>query len=197
MSARHRNLQAGGVHAIMFGNENDRPYLFKAPAESIAAMTAVITRAQAGAEGAVRRQLPLGPFGERRDRRATGAALRSGDLDRAVRLRHGACGSPTPRDALKLRPQSRPRRHETAVQHQRRIRRTRWIRGRSTLRARSAVFSSLADAILVSGPLTGQSAEMSDLREVAAAVPEVPVLRQYRRQYRQCRAKCWPWRRAW
>ena len=38
-----RNLQANGVHAIMFGNENDRPYRFKAPTESVAAMTAVIT----------------------------------------------------------------------------------------------------------------------------------------------------------
>ena len=36
-------LQAGGVDAIMFGNENDRPYQLQAPAEGIAAMTAVIT----------------------------------------------------------------------------------------------------------------------------------------------------------
>ncbi len=35
-------LQAGGVHSIMFGNENDRPYQLKAPAEGVAAMTAVI-----------------------------------------------------------------------------------------------------------------------------------------------------------
>ena len=38
-----RNLQANGVHAIMFGNENDRPYRFKAPMESVAAMTAVVS----------------------------------------------------------------------------------------------------------------------------------------------------------
>ena len=44
------------------------------------------------------------------------------------------------------------------------------------LRAHSAVFSSLADAVLVSGPITGQPAEMSDLRKVAAAVRDVPVL---------------------
>ncbi len=44
------------------------------------------------------------------------------------------------------------------------------------LRARSAVFSSLADAILVSGPLTGHPAAESDLRKVAAAVGDVPVL---------------------
>jgi membrane complex biogenesis BtpA family protein len=43
------------------------------------------------------------------------------------------------------------------------------------LRARSAVFSSLADAILVSGPLTGQPAAAADLRKVAETVKEVPV----------------------
>ena len=43
------------------------------------------------------------------------------------------------------------------------------------LRARSAVFSSLADAILVSGPLTGQSADTSDLLKVREAVTDVPV----------------------
>ncbi|RUZ35660.1 BtpA/SgcQ family protein, partial [Mesorhizobium sp. M7A.F.Ca.US.003.02.1.1] len=37
-----RKLQNGGVDAIMFGNENDRPYVFKAPPEGIAAMTAIV-----------------------------------------------------------------------------------------------------------------------------------------------------------
>ena len=35
-------LQAGGVDAIMFGNENDRPYVLKAPPEGVAGMTAVV-----------------------------------------------------------------------------------------------------------------------------------------------------------
>src|SRR5580693_5587960 len=35
-------LQAGGVDAVMFGNENDRPYLLAAPLEGVAAMTAVV-----------------------------------------------------------------------------------------------------------------------------------------------------------
>ena len=43
------------------------------------------------------------------------------------------------------------------------------------LRARSAVFSSVADAILVSGPLTGASVDQSDLRKVREAVPDTPV----------------------
>jgi membrane complex biogenesis BtpA family protein len=44
------------------------------------------------------------------------------------------------------------------------------------LRAKSAVFSSLADAILVSGPITGEPVDRSDLRSVRDAVREVPVL---------------------
>ena len=35
-------LQAGGVDAIMFGNENDRPYVLEAQLEGVAAMTAVV-----------------------------------------------------------------------------------------------------------------------------------------------------------
>ena len=35
-------LQTGGVDAVMFGNENDRPYVLKAPPEGVAGMTAVV-----------------------------------------------------------------------------------------------------------------------------------------------------------
>ena len=38
------------------------------------------------------------------------------------------------------------------------------------------MFSSLADVILVSGPLTGQPAELSNLKSVRAAIPETPLL---------------------
>ena len=39
-------LQTGGVDAIMFGNEFDRPYVLKAPPEGLAALTAVVTEAR-------------------------------------------------------------------------------------------------------------------------------------------------------
>ena len=42
VAADIEKLQAGGVDAIMFGNENDRPYLLKGTPESTAAMTAVV-----------------------------------------------------------------------------------------------------------------------------------------------------------
>ncbi|GIT71796.1 MAG: hypothetical protein Ct9H300mP28_16100 [Pseudomonadota bacterium] len=35
-------LQSGGVDAVMFGNEFDRPYVLKAPPEGLAALAAVI-----------------------------------------------------------------------------------------------------------------------------------------------------------
>ncbi|MBN9009380.1 MAG: SgcQ protein, partial [Rhizobiales bacterium] len=43
------------------------------------------------------------------------------------------------------------------------------------LRAKSAIFSSLADAVLVSGPITGRPAALSDLQAVREAVSEVPI----------------------
>jgi membrane complex biogenesis BtpA family protein len=43
-------------------------------------------------------------------------------------------------------------------------------------RARSAVFSSIPDAILVSGAITGEAAAMPDLEAVKKALPDTPVL---------------------
>ena len=45
-----------------------------------------------------------------------------------------------------------------------------------TDRARSVVFSSLPDAILVSGQITGEAASMHDLMSVKKALPFTPVL---------------------
>src|SRR5690606_37584091 len=42
-------------------------------------------------------------------------------------------------------------------------------------RAKSAVFSSLADVVLVSGPMTGQPAETADLKLAKDALPTTPV----------------------
>ena len=166
-------LQAGGVDAILFGNENDRPYLLKATAEGIAAMTAVISAAKSVL------QLPFGvnylwdPLASVAIGAATGArfvreimtglfasdmGLWNPDCAGAARLRHNLG-----RDDMKLLFNINA--EFAHALDQRPI----------ALRARSAVFSSKADAILVSGPLTGQSANQSDLRSVAEAVTEVPV----------------------
>ena len=43
-------------------------------------------------------------------------------------------------------------------------------------RARSAVFSAIPDAVLVSGTITGEAAAMSDLEAVKRVLPTTPVL---------------------
>jgi uncharacterized protein len=53
-----------------------------------------------------------------------------------------------------------------------------WSLDRRSLpdRARSAVFSSIPDAILVSGQITGEAAELSDLENVKKVLPHTAVL---------------------
>jgi predicted TIM-barrel enzyme len=43
------------------------------------------------------------------------------------------------------------------------------------VRAKSAVFSACADIIAVSGPMTGQGVDASDLAAVKEALPDTPV----------------------
>ncbi len=168
-----RNLQDGGVDAIMFGNENDRPYVFSAPLEGVAAMTAVIE--------AVKPELNL-PFGVNYlwDPKAS-VAIASATGARFVReIFTGVFASDMGFWEPDCAGSARLRRNlgradlkmlfniNAEFAHsldQRKI----------ELRARSAVFSSLADAILVSGPITGQPVDQSDLRKVRQAVTEVPV----------------------
>lgn len=166
-------LQEGGVDAIMFGNENDRPYLLKASPESLAAMTAVVS--------AVRPALSV-PFGVNylwdptasvSIGAATGAAfvreIFTGVFASDMGVWAPDCATPARLRRSLARPDLKLLFNINAeFAHpldQRPI----------ELRARSAVFSSLADAILVSGAITGQAAEASDLRQVAKAVTEVPV----------------------
>jgi membrane complex biogenesis BtpA family protein len=174
VAADIEKLQAGGVDAILFGNENDRPYVFKAPAEGIAAMTAVIEAVKpqlkvpfgvnylwdplaSVAIGAVTgarfvREIFTGLF-------ASDMGLWQPDCAAAARLRHDLG-----RDDMKMLFNI-----NAEFAHSLDARPI-------ALRAKSAVFSSRADAILVSGPLTGMPAARSDLADVCAAVQDVPVL---------------------
>lgn len=166
-------LQDGGVDAIMFGNENDRPYVFKAPTEGVAAMAALVSAVKpalkvpfgvnylwdpsasvaiAAAVGAkFVREIFTGLF-------ASDMGLWEPDCADAVRRRHNVG-----RDDMKLLFNINA---EFAYSLDARP---------IELRAKSAVFSSLADAILVSGPITGQPASQSDLRKVCEVIEEVPV----------------------
>lgn len=167
-------LQAAGVDAIMFGNENDRPYEFDVDRASTATMAYVIGRLRD------RITVPFGvnvlwdPQSTVALAAATGAAFCreiftgtyasdmgpwTPDAGRAMRYRN-ALGrddlamlynvSAEFADSLDRRPLSD--------------------------RARSAVFSSVPDAVLVSGQITGEAARMEDLEAVKTVLPNTPVL---------------------
>ncbi len=169
-----RHLQANGVHAIMFGNENDRPYRFKAPLESAAAMAAIVAALKPDLTVPFGVNFLWDPVASVAIAVATGAAFVR-EIFTGLFASDMGLWQPNAADALKLRAELGRAdlkllfniNAEFADPLDRRP---------IDLRARSAVFSSLADAILVSGPITGQPAELSDLRKVAAVVRDVPVL---------------------
>ncbi|WP_411906641.1 BtpA/SgcQ family protein [Rhizobium mayense] len=168
-----RALQEGGVDAIMFGNENDRPYELKAPPEGIAAMTAIVQAAKAELK------IPFGvnylwdPTASVAIGAATGASfvreIFTGVFASDMGIWAPDCATPARLRAKLGRTDMKMLFNINAeFAHsldQRPI----------ELRAKSAVFSSLADAILVSGPLTGQPVDHSGLRKVCEAVTDVPV----------------------
>jgi membrane complex biogenesis BtpA family protein len=166
-------LQAAGVDAVMFGNENDRPYELRVDPASTATMAYVIGRLRD------RITVPFGvnvlwdPMATMALAAATGAAFvreiftgtYASDMglwapDAGAARRYGArLGA----DVATL--------YNVSAEFA------------SSLdprpladRARSAVFSSIPDAVLVSGAITGEAARMEDLEAVKRALPSTPVL---------------------
>jgi membrane complex biogenesis BtpA family protein len=167
-------LQAGGVDAVMFGNENDRPYALKAPTASVAAMSAIISRL------APTIRIPFGvnylwdPVASVAIAAATGAkfvreiftGVYASDMGLWVPDCDGALHARRNLGVRDLKLLFNINAEFAAPLDTRPL----------PLRARSAIFSSLADAILVSGPITGQPADQSALADVCAAIRDVPVL---------------------
>lgn len=167
-------LQDGGVDAIMFGNENDRPYLLEATPESIAAYTAVVQ--------ACKPELKV-PFGVNYlwDPTASIAIAVATQAKWVREIFTGVFASDmgvwAPNAARPARLKRDLDRKDLKLFFNINAEFAHSLDQRPIeLRAKSAIFSSLADAILVSGPITGQPADASDLRKVAEAVGElVPV----------------------
>lgn len=166
-------LQAGGVDAIMFGNENDRPYAFKAPPEGVAAMTAVVQ--------ALRPTLKV-PFGvnylwDPSASVAIGAATGASFVREIFTgVFASDMGMWTPDCGAAARLRRNLGRSDMKLLFNINAEFAHSLDARPIeLRARSAVFSSLADAILVSGPVTGEPADQSQLQKVCATVRDVPV----------------------
>jgi membrane complex biogenesis BtpA family protein len=167
-------LQQAGVDAVMFGNENDRPYEFAVDTATTATMAYVI--------GRVRDRITV-PFGVNVlwDPMASVALAAATGASFVREIFTGAYASdmgPWSPDAGKaMRYRDRLHRSDLALLYNISAEFA-WSLDRRPLpdRARSAVFSSIPDAILVSGQITGEAAALCDLEAVKKALPATPVL---------------------
>jgi uncharacterized protein len=167
-------LQEGGVDAIMFGNEGDRPYVLQAPSEGLAAMSAIVATLKPMLK------VPFGvnylwdPYATVALAVATGASF-AREVFTGVYAADMGVWQPDCAGALRLR--ARLGRLDLKLLFNVNAEFAAPLDGRPIeRRAESAVFSSLADVICVSGPLTGQPVDQSELKRVKAAVPDTPVL---------------------
>jgi uncharacterized protein len=167
-------LQAAGVDAVMFGNENDRPYELQVDAATTATMACVI--------GRLRDQITV-PFGVNVlwDPMATMALCAATGAAFVREIFTGTYASDmglwSPDAGAARRYQARLGAGDAAVLYNVSAEFAGSIDPRPLAdRARSAVFSSIPDAVLVSGAITGEAAAMGDLAAVKRVLPTTPVL---------------------
>jgi membrane complex biogenesis BtpA family protein len=169
-------LQGGGIDAVMFCNENDRPYRLDADVASVAAMSDVIA--------SLRGELSV-PFGVNVlwDPRATLAVAAATGAAFAREIFTGAFAGDFGLWVRSAGDTFRYRREVSAEGCRLIFNINAEFAAPVAPRplaevARSVVFSSMPDALCVSGPITGQPADASGLADVAQAVSGsgVPVL---------------------
>jgi membrane complex biogenesis BtpA family protein len=167
-------LQDAGFDAVMFGNENDRPYEFQVDTASTATMAYVIGRLRA------KMTVPFGvnvlwdPMATMALAAATGASFVR-EIMTGVYASDMGVWAPDAGKAYRYR--DRLGRSDLAVLFNVSAEFAYSLDQRSLAdRARSAAFSSIPDAVLVSGAITGEAAKMTDLEAVKKALPNVPVL---------------------
>jgi len=167
-------LQEAGFDAVMFGNENDRPYEFDVDTASTATMAAII--------GALKSQITV-PFGvnvlwDPMSSVALGAATGAAFVREIFTGTYASdMGVWSPDAGKAMRYRNRLGRSDMAMLYNISAEFAHSLDRRALPdRARSAVFSSIPDAVLVSGQITGEAASMSDLEAVKAVLPDMAVM---------------------
>lgn len=167
-------LQNAGFDAVMFGNENDRPYEFDVDRASTASMAFVIGQLQAEITVPFGVNVLWDPMSTVALAAATGAAFAREILTGTYASDMGPW---TPDAGAALRYRNSLGRKDLTMLYNVSAEFADSLDRRSLPdRARSAVFSSIPDAVLVSGQITGEAAAMSDLEAVKAVLPATPVL---------------------
>jgi membrane complex biogenesis BtpA family protein len=166
------HLIAGGVDAIMFCNEDDRPYLLQAGIEQITAMTRVVTELAPSS-------IPFGvdflwdPMAAVAIAHAVGASFIREVLTGMYESDMGTW-SPNAGQVLRFKKQIGAKDLRVFFNIVPEFSSTLGTRSISQ-RARSVVVSCLPDVILISGPMAGEEPDISMLTEIKEAVGDVPV----------------------
>jgi uncharacterized protein len=165
-----RALQSAGFDGVMFCNENDRPYVFDAGAETVAAMAAVV--------GELRGEISV-PFGidVLWDPRAALAVAQATGAAFVREILTGAYGSEfglwntSPGETLRYRRNIGAENVRLLTNISAEFAAPVAARPIDVV-ARGVALISLADAICVSGLMTGSSVDSNQLRTVRAALPD-------------------------
>ena len=168
------NLQKAGVDAVMFGNENDRPYELKVNSATLSTMSYMI--------GKLSEKISI-PFGVNVlwDPMSTIALAVSTNAKFVREIFTGTYASdmgmwsPNAGEAVRYRNSLGGKDIQMYYNISAEFA---YSLDRRTVaeRAESTVFSSIPDAILVSGQITGQSAKLEQIKEVSKIIPNTPVL---------------------
>jgi uncharacterized protein len=169
-----RHLLDGGVDAVMFCNEDDRPYTFQADFEAVAVMTRVITELRPtdrpfGVDFLWDARAPLAIA------KATGAAF---IREVITGVYESDMGIWAPNAAALYRYRRQIDAENVRIFANITPEFASPLGDRSVgARAKSAVVSSLVDAILIAGPMAGAEPDLGTVREAKEAVGDaVPVL---------------------
>ena len=167
-------LQEAEVDAVMFGNENDRPYEFNANPASSSSMAYVI--------GTLRNKIKV-PYGVNVlwDPMSTIAVAASTDAHFVREIFTGTYTSDmgywNPDAGKAMRYRNSLNREDLLMFYNISAEFAYSLDKRSVAeRSKSVVFSSIPDAILVSGQITGESVAISELKKVKNLIPDTPVL---------------------
>ena len=168
------NLQKAGVDAVMFGNENDRPYELKVNSATLSTMSYMI--------GKLSEKISI-PFGVNVlwDPISTIALAVSTNAKFVREIFTGTYASdmgvwsPNAGEAVRYRNSLGGK--DIQMYYNISAEFANSLDRRTVAeRAESTVFSSIPDAILVSGQITGQSANLEEIKEVSKIIPSTPVL---------------------
>ena len=167
-------LQEAEVDAVMFGNENDRPYEFNANPASSSTIAYVI--------GALRNKITI-PYGVNVlwDPMSTIAVAASTGAHFVREIFTGTYASDmgywNPDAGKAMRYRNSLNREDLLMFYNISAEFAYSLDKRSVAeRSKSVVFSSIPDAILVSGQITGESVAISELKKVKNLIPDTPVL---------------------